>query len=112
MKSASRRRSTLYENAVIREHVDACREPRREFTRNKRKRESEFRSKPSSVHEARSHHDEAHGVAELSEEEAASLAEHVAEAQIEEEAREAQHRVLCSFRRSPRSSPDRVLWGV
>jgi ribonuclease G len=36
--------------------------------------------------------DEAHGAAELSEDEAASLAEHVAEAQIEEEAREAQRR--------------------
>ena len=43
------------------------------------------------VHEAASV-DEAHGLEELSEEEAAALAEHVAEAQIEEEAREAERR--------------------
>jgi ribonuclease E len=43
------------------------------------------------IHEAEAS-DEAHAGAELSEDEAATLAEHVAEAQIEEEAREAQRR--------------------
>ena len=73
----------LYENAVT-EHVAHVEPADHEKTEDEDE-QAKF------IHEAEAS-DEAHGAAELSEDEAASLAEHVAEAQIEEEAREAQRR--------------------
>jgi ribonuclease G len=73
----------LYENAAT-EHVAHVESAEHE-------KEEEEDDQAKFLHEAEAA-DEAHGAAELSEDEAASLAEHVAEAQIEEEAREAQRR--------------------
>jgi ribonuclease G len=73
----------LYENAAT-EHVAHVEPADHEKTEDEDE-QAKF------IHEAEAS-DEAHGAAELSEDEAASLAEHVAEAQIEEEAREAQRR--------------------
>ena len=73
----------LYENTV-REHV-AHAQPAEQAKIDEEDEQAKF------IHEAEAS-DEAHAGAELSEEEAATLAEHVAEAQIDEEAREAQRR--------------------
>jgi ribonuclease G len=73
----------LYENTVT-EHV-AHAQPAEQAKIDEEDEQAKF------IHEAEAS-DEAHAGAELSEDEAATLAEHVAEAQIEEEAREAQRR--------------------
>ncbi len=73
----------LYEN-TLRDHVPHV-EPADHGKIEEEDEQAKF------IHEAEAS-DEAHVAAELSEDEAASLAEHVAEAQIEEEAREAQRR--------------------
>ena len=76
----------FYENAPT-EHLPHV-EP---LPRNQHDEHDEEDEQQKFLHEADAAH-EAHASAELSEEEAAALAEHVAEAQIEEEAREAQRR--------------------
>jgi ribonuclease G len=73
----------LYENTAT-EHV-AHAQPAEQAKIDEEDEQAKF------IHEAEAS-DEAHAGAELSEDEAATLAEHVAEAQIEEEAREAQRR--------------------
>jgi ribonuclease G len=73
----------LYENTAT-EHV-AHAQPAEQAKIDEEDEQAKF------IHEAEAS-DEAHAGAELSEDEAATLAEHVADAQIEEEAREAQRR--------------------